>query len=222
MTTLMSYAIVFLCFFVQHSNAKYPVDILDKKLKFSPKLFGVSTIVYNNELYAYGGQTALSFVVSNHLYKYSFGLDNRYVSMDTVYQASPGPNCTSCGAVMINADKMLILTHENASKNDSASAEQAVKPYTFDFITKEWSVPTSENLPRYNAGQKHIFTMRRRHNTILGSDGCIYVVGGTNFYDDTLYMQESWYYDPRKNEYGVLSDNRVHKTRAHSSIFNLP
>lgn len=206
----------------QYSEAVYPVTILDKKLKFSPRLFGVSTVVYNNEMYAYGGQTGLSFGVSNKLFKYSFDLKNKYVSMDTVNQTTPGPNCTYCGAVMISTEKMLILTHENGLKNDSASAEQVVKPYTFDLVTREWSVPTSENLPIYDESQKHVFTMRKRHQTILGQDGCIYVVGGTNFFNDSLFMQESWYYDPSRNEYGVLSGNIANKTRAHSSLVNLP
>jgi hypothetical protein len=90
----------------QISEAKYPVTILDKNLKFSPRLFDVSTVVYNNEMLAYGGRTGLSFGESNSLFKYSFDLENKYISMDTMNQSTPGPKCTSCGAVMISQDKM--------------------------------------------------------------------------------------------------------------------
>jgi hypothetical protein len=44
MTLFMSYAIVLICLLTQISEAKYPVTILDKNLKFSPRLFGVSTL----------------------------------------------------------------------------------------------------------------------------------------------------------------------------------
>jgi hypothetical protein len=207
----------------QYSEAKYPVNILDTKLKFTPRLFGVSTVVYNDEMYAYGGRTGLSFEVSNNLYKYIFDLEKKNVSMETVNQMKSGPNCTSCGAVMISQDKMLILTHEHAlNKNEPASIDEVVKPYTFDLKTNDWSVPSPENLPKYDLSQKHIFTMRRGHKTILGSDGCVYVVGGLNFFNDSVYMYDSWYYDPTKNEYGVLSDNRIGKTRVYSSLINLP
>jgi hypothetical protein len=205
----------------QTSEAKYPVTILDKNLRFSPRLFGVSTVVYNNEMLAYGGQTGLSFGESNSLFKYSFDFENKNISMDTMNQTKPGPKCTSCGAVMISQDKMLVLTHEITSKNGSL-VEDVVKPYTFDLKTNQWSVPAPENLPRYNATQKHVFVKRKLHNTILGSDGCVYIVGGLNFFNDSLYMQESWYYDPVKNEYGVLSYNGIAKTRVHSSLINLP
>jgi hypothetical protein len=218
---LVPYAIAFLCFIAQISEAKYPVAILDNEQKFSPRLYGVSTIVYNNEMYAYGGQTALAFLVSNKMYKFSFDIEKKNVSMETVDQATPGPNCTSCGSVLINKTQMLVLTHEHASRNDTETAQQVVKPYTFDFVTKAWSEPVPANLPRYNELQKHVFVMRRRHKTILGKDGCVYVIGGTNFFNST-YMQESWYYDPSKNEYGVLSDNRNRTTRMHSSLVNLP
>jgi hypothetical protein len=221
MATLVLYTVTLICL-MQYSEAKYYVTILGKKQKFTPRLFGVSTFVYNNEMYAYGGQTGLSFGVSNNMYKYSFDLKKNSVSMEVVDQAIPGPSCTSCGAVMISQNKMLILTHENASKNDSISAEEVVKPYTFDLRTKIWSVPAVGDLPRYDEAQKHVFVMRRHHSTILGSDGCVYVIGGQHFFNRSLFLQESWYYDPNKNEYGVLSDNRLIKTRIHSSSINLP
>lgn len=212
----------FIGLMVQTSEAKYPVAILDQQLKFSPRLFGVSTVVYNNEMYAYGGQTGLSFNASNNMYKYNIDLEGKNISMETVTQKNPGPNCTSCGAVMISEDKMLLLTQENASNNNSAPIMEVVKPYTFDLKTKEWSVPPLENLPRYDASQQRVFTMRKGHKTILGSDGCVYVVGGLDFFNDSSYMHDSWYYDPVRNEYDVLSDNRPIKSRVQSSLINLP
>lgn len=219
---LTSYAMVLLCFIIQYSDGKYPVTISDPTWKYTPRLFGTSAVVYNKDMYVYGGQTALSFEVSNQLFKYSFDLEKKNVSMDSVYQANLGPNCTSCGAVMINENEMLILTHEYANTTNQSAKMEMVKPYTFNFRTHTWSVPSPENLPKYNETHKHEFVMRRLHSTILGSDGCVYVIGGQNFFDDNSYMYTSWYYDPKKNEYAILTDNRSRKAMAHSSAFNLP
>lgn len=197
-------------------KASYQVTVEDKNLTFSPKLFGRSTVVYNDTMYVYGGQTSLGIAYSNDMYAYEFDVISDKVKMTKVKQVNKGPLCTFCGAVMIDEKRMMILTHDF-----NKQIPDVVKPFIFDFETREWT--SNVDPPTYNEAHQSYFQMRKKHSTVLDSNGNVYTIGGVNFFYDETPQMFSWYFDQKNNSYGIVQDNNTETYMVISpNAFNLP
>ncbi|KAI7877303.1 uncharacterized protein EV154DRAFT_576901 [Mucor mucedo] len=188
-------------------HADYPVTVDDPRIKFSPRMYGRTTVVVNDTMYVYGGRTSLGAIYTNNMYRYNFNQDTGIVNMSMVDQKNAGPNCSFCGAVMMDETRMLILTHDfaNATEEDSENIMQVVRPFVFDFETLTWS--SNSTTPRYNASMNSTFTMRAKHSTVLGGDGLIYTIGGVSFFNESIRDNPSWYYDMKNDYYGIIQPN---------------
>ncbi|KAG2204366.1 hypothetical protein INT47_009408 [Mucor saturninus] len=188
-------------------QAEYPVTVNDPKIKFSPRMYGRTTVVVNDTMYVYGGRTSLGAIYTNNMYRYNFNQDTGIVNMLMVDQKNAGPNCSFCGAVMMDETRMLILTHDfaNATEEDPENIMQVVRPFVFDFETLTWS--SNSTTPRYNASMNSTFTMRAKHSTVLGDDGLIYTIGGVSFFNESIRDNPSWYYDMKNDYYGIIQPN---------------
>jgi hypothetical protein len=81
------YFFIHLCLFILSSEAKYPVQVNDSRIKYSPRPIGRTSIAYNNEMHIYGGELSTSdgtLLFSKNMYKYSFDTDNDIVSLSLV------------------------------------------------------------------------------------------------------------------------------------------
>ncbi|KAI7890912.1 uncharacterized protein EV154DRAFT_551937 [Mucor mucedo] len=172
-------------------------------------------------MYVYGGRHLAVVGHSSDMYEYNFDTPNgETATMSLVKQINQGPSCSFCGAVMIDDSHMMILSHKFA--NSSASSRESrtvVRPYIFDFVSLTW---TEKEVPTYNQTDESAFYMRARHGTVLGKDGMIYVIGGTNFYEDRNPLTTSYYYDPVLNYYGIIDNNGFDYKTIGPSTFNLP
>lgn len=198
----------------------YEITTTDDRIKYSPRLFGRSTVVYNNNMYVYGGRKYNVISHTSDMYEYNFDTTSGKVTMSMVTQTNSGPSCAFCGAVMIDENRMMILSHKfaNAAIN-STESKTIVKPYIFDFTSLTW---TEKELPTYNKTEKNVFYMRTKHSTVLGTDGMIYVVGGMNYFENNTPLNTSWYYDPVSNHYGTIKNNGFDYKSIGPSAFNLP
>ncbi|KAG2210948.1 hypothetical protein INT47_000105 [Mucor saturninus] len=172
-------------------------------------------------MYVYGGRYVAVVGHSSDMYEYNFDTPNgETATMSLVKQINQGPSCSFCGAVMIDDSHMMILSHKFA--NSSASSTESstvVRPYIFDFVSLTW---TEKEVPTYNQTDESAFYMRARHGTVLGKDGMIYVIGGTNFYEDSNPLTTSYFYDPVLNYYGIIDNNGFDYKTIGPSTFNLP
>ncbi|KAG2210949.1 hypothetical protein INT47_000106 [Mucor saturninus] len=172
-------------------------------------------------MYVYGGRYVTVIAHSNDLYEYNFDTPNgETATMSLVNQTNKGPSCSFCGAVMIDESHMMILSHKFANSSaNSTESRTVVRPYIFDFVSLTW---TENELPAYNKTHESIFYMRARHSTVLGKDGMVYVIGGTNFYEDSVPLTTSYFYDPFLNYYGIIDNNGFDYKAIGPSAFNLP
>ncbi|KAI7890926.1 uncharacterized protein EV154DRAFT_510009 [Mucor mucedo] len=197
------------------------ITITDKSISFSPRLFGRSAVAYKDRMYVYGGKHAALVAHSNDMYEYIFDTpNNEKATMSLVNGTNKGPSCSFCGAVMIDESHMMILSHEYANAwINSTESRTVVRPYIFDFVSLTW---TQKEVPSYNKSEENLYYMRAKHSTVLGSDGRIYVIGGTNFFEDTTPLTESYYYDPVLNHYGKINNNGFEYKSIGPTAFNLP
>ncbi|KAI7888317.1 uncharacterized protein EV154DRAFT_484179 [Mucor mucedo] len=203
-------------------GAEYPVTIDDPDIKFSPRLFGRSTVMVNDTMYVYGGQSALSVGSSNDMYAHDFNVNTGVVNMLKVQQKNAGPMCAFCGAVMLNNTHMMILTNEfiNATM-DVPESDRVVRPYIFDFKTFTWF--TNPTPPSYNTSLSIAFNLRTLHSTVLSADGMIYTMGGISYYQISTLSPYTWYYDPVKHGYDIVGDyNGLNYSSISPFTFNLP
>lgn len=222
--TIFVYFFPLILFLTSVAYARYPIHIDNDEIKFSPRLLGSSTVVYQDAIYIYGGQYGPEDVTTstNKMYKYTFDAGNDLVTLALVDQVNDGPNCTYCGAVMINEYQMMILAHDYANENyESPLTKTVVRPYIFDFTTNTWN--TSINTPSYPENNASVFRMRARHTTVL-QDQVIYTLGGADFYNnyDTVALSTSWYYDIRSHSYGVIKNNGFDYKSIQGCAFNMP
>lgn len=184
----------------------FPVIIDSPEVKFSPRLDGRTTVVYKNKMYVYGGRAVTLAPPTNQMYVYDFEKDPNAARMSLVNQKNSGPTCYYCGGVMIDDHRMMILTTDIAPliTIPNLADTTIVRPHIFDFETSTWTI--DERTPIYNESLRHVFQARVQHTTVLGNDGLVYTIGGTDFiYANTT--QESWYYNPADNSYGVIESN---------------
>lgn len=183
--------------FVFLTKAYFNVTVIDSTLTHSPRLYAASSVTYNNALYVYGGRTAFTFNASNNMYKYSINQGATKVYLESVHQANEGPNCSFCGAVMINAHQMMILTRPD-TMND-----EVVQPYLFDFTTNSWMV--NETIPYYDISLKSVFRARQGHSTILSMNGTrIYTIGGNSSSTEGETLTSAWYFDLQNYSYHIV------------------
>ncbi|KAI7890911.1 uncharacterized protein EV154DRAFT_589182 [Mucor mucedo] len=197
------------------------VTIVDESIPFSPRLYGRSAVTYNNKMYVYGGRYVAVVGHSSDMYEYNFDTPNgETATVSLVKQINQGPSCSFCGAVMIDDSHMMILSHKFADySTGSTKSRTVVRPYIFDFVSLTW---TEKEVPTYNQTDESAFYMRARHGTVLGKDGMIYVIGGTNFYEDRNPLTTSYFYDPVYNYYGIIDNNGFDYKTIGPSTFNLP
>lgn len=218
------YLLTLILLLAPEAYARYPIHIDNNEIKFSPRMLGSSTVVYQDALYIYGGQYGPEDVTTstNRMYKYTFDAGNDLVTLALVDQVNEGPNCTYCGAVMINENQMMILAHDYANENsESPLTKTVVRPYTFDFTTNTWN--TSISIPSHPKDNSSVFRMRARHTTVL-HDQVIYTLGGADFYNnyDTVALSTSWYYDIPSHSYGVINNNGFDYRSIQGCSFNMP
>lgn len=221
---IISMLLYFIPLLASVAYARYPIQITDDEIKYSPRILGRSTVVYKNAMYVYGGQYGPEEMLTstNKMYKYTFDTENDLVSMTLVNQANEGPNCTYCGAVMINGHQMMILTQAYANEGTANPlTKSVVRPYIFDFTTNTWDLNIST--PSYPLQNESVFRMRSRHNTVI-HDNVIYTLGGTDFYSsfDTTALNTSWYYDIKSHSYGIVNNNGFSYRSIQGCSFNLP
>ncbi|KAG2235326.1 hypothetical protein INT48_007957 [Thamnidium elegans] len=190
-------------------------------IKFSPRLHGRSTVVYENRMYVYGGRGADASPLTNNLYVYDFDTDSNAAVLSLVNQTNSGPVCFFCGAVMIDDTRMLILTKEIAGLSMvNATNDTIVQPFIFDFKTSSWSI--DNRTPIFDESLKHVFQIRHQHATVLGDDGLIYTIGGVDYFRFGLVAKTSWYYNPSDNSYGIIADfNQTSYTAVGHNAFRL-
>ncbi|KAI8064862.1 uncharacterized protein B0P05DRAFT_231156 [Gilbertella persicaria] len=199
--------------FVLYVDCKFPVEITDPRIKISPALHDASTVVYNDKIYVYGGGQLNGRKYSNKMYVYEFFENNGSVSLSLENMQNEGPNCSSCGAVLLpNTSKMLILTYDHSlidTWTDNPTNIPPVLPYIYDFETKQWSVETPH--PTFYPGNQStdIFGARFGHNTIMAQNGMIYVIGGSAVWGGSNLqhlkcLTSTWYYNRTDFSYNAL------------------
>lgn len=200
------YAVFLLWTFLGVVEGAYPVNINDAAIRYSPRLHGRSTVVYENKMYVYGGKTVSPSPPTNKMYVYDFETDPEGARMSLVEQKNPGPICFFCGAVMIdNGTRMMILTEniDGVNFRDSNNNNSIVQPYIFDFKTSTWTIDNRP--PVLNEALRDVFKIRYLHSTVLGADGLIYTIGGADYYSNEI-AETSWYYNPVDNSYGTIAN----------------
>ncbi|KAG2210947.1 hypothetical protein INT47_000104 [Mucor saturninus] len=172
-------------------------------------------------MYVYGGRYMAIVGHSNDMYEYNFDTPNgETATVSMVNQTNKGPSCAFCGAVMIDDSHMMILSHQFANAwANSTESKTVVRPYLFDFVSLTW---TEKEVPAYNRTDESAFYMRAKHGTVLGTDGMIYVIGGTNFYEDSTPLTTSYFYDPVLNYYDTIKNNEFEYKAIGPSALNLP
>lgn len=198
----------------------YNITTDDDRIVYSPRLFGRSAVVYNNQMYVYGGRKYSVISHTSDMYKYDFDTITGKVTLTMVNQTNSGPSCAFCGPVMIDDSHIMILSHKFADALlNSTESRTVVKPYIFDFSSLTWR---EKEQPTYNRTEDDVYTMRARHSTVLGSDGMVYVIGGTNHFESDTSLNTSWYYDLVSNSYGTINNNGFNYLAIGPSVFILP
>ncbi|CAO3613080.1 unnamed protein product [Mucor fragilis] len=147
------------------------------------------------------------------MYVYEFFESNRSITLSLEDMNGSGPKCSSCGAVLLpNTSKMLVLSYDHDKVDNwgvNITNIPPVLPYVYDFETKQWSIETET--PRLNANNQStdIFGVRFGHNTVVGSNGMVYIIGGRSIWSGSgsarlACLTSTWYYNPEDHSYNAL------------------
>lgn len=214
LATYLASAFILLSLVVSPARCKFSVEITDPRVKINPGLNDASTVVYNNKIYVYGGAQINGQKYSNNMYVYEFFESNGSITLSLEDMNGSGPKCSSCGAVLLpNTSKMLVLSYDHDKVDNwgvNITNIPPVLPYVYDFETKQWSIETET--PRLNANNQStdIFGVRFGHNTVVGSNGMVYIIGGRSIWSGSgsarlACLTSTWYYNPEDHSYNALS-----------------